>query len=37
MPEWMAIEQSLRGVPTLAGNRNRFDSALEELSALRAP
>jgi cyclic beta-1,2-glucan synthetase len=36
MPEWMAIEQSLRIVPTLADAPDRFDSALGELSALRA-
>jgi cyclic beta-1,2-glucan synthetase len=36
MPEWMAIEQSLRGVPTLADAPDRFNSALGELSGLRA-
>jgi cyclic beta-1,2-glucan glucanotransferase len=36
MPEWMAIEQSLRVIPRLADAPDRFDSALSELSVLRA-
>ena len=35
-PEWMAIEQSLRFIPKLADAPDRFDSALYELSVLRA-
>jgi cyclic beta-1,2-glucan synthetase len=35
-PEWMAIEQSLRFIPKLADAPDRFDSALCELSVLRA-
>ena len=35
-PEWKAIELSLRFVPTLADAPDRFDTALYQLSALRA-
>ena len=35
-PEWMAIERSLRFVPTLAGAPDRFDAAVRQLSAWRA-
>ena len=35
-PEWMAIEQFLRFIPKLADAPDRFDSALYELSVLRA-
>jgi cyclic beta-1,2-glucan glucanotransferase len=36
MPEWAAIEQSLRVVPKLADAPDRFDAVLGELSVLRA-
>ena len=36
MPQWMAIEQSLLVVPKLADAPGHFDSALSELSVLRA-
>jgi cyclic beta-1,2-glucan synthetase len=35
-PEWFAIEPFFREMPSLADSRDRFESALRELGALRA-